>query len=144
MAAKVAGAWCLYRQIRYKTEAYRCCVVLGGKAPRKKLLPIILSYRCARVRTLDGPATERAGRLEAMPVQIKKLSDRFADYDLTIKCKKCGHVRVTDPHALAKILGWEATLETVGARLRCSRSHCRGQCELHAQPTRKPRGAMPS
>jgi len=52
-----------------------------------------------------------------MPAPVKKLSDRFADYDLSIKCKKCGHTRVTDPHALAKILGWEATLEEVAVRL---------------------------
>jgi hypothetical protein len=80
----------------------------------------------------------------AMPAPIKKLSDRFADYDLSIKCKKCGHVRVTDPHALAKILGWEATLETVAARLRCSRCHSRGQSELSAQPQRRPRGVEPA
>jgi hypothetical protein len=43
-------------------------------------------------------------------------------------------------HALAKILGWEATLDTVASRLRCSRCHRRGQCELTAQSQRKPCG----
>jgi hypothetical protein len=79
-----------------------------------------------------------------MPAPIKKLSDRFADYDLSIKCRKCGHVRVTEPHALAKILGWEATIESVAARLRCSKCHARGQCELKAQAQRRPRGVRPS
>src|SRR5215510_4575171 len=79
-----------------------------------------------------------------MPAPVKKLSDRFADYDLSIKCKKCGHIRVTEPHVLAKILGWEATLETVAARLRCGKCSCRGQCELTAQAQRRPRGAGPS
>jgi hypothetical protein len=56
-----------------------------------------------------------------MAAPVKKLNDRFADYDLSIKGKRCGHVRVTGPHALAKILGLEATLETVASRLLCSK-----------------------
>ena len=32
------------------------------------------------------------------PAPVKKLRDRFADHVLSIKCKKCDHVRVTDPH----------------------------------------------
>jgi hypothetical protein len=79
-----------------------------------------------------------------MPAPTKKLRDRFADYDHSIKCRKCGHVRVTEPHALAKILGWEATIESVAPRLRCSKCHARGQCELTAQAQRRPRRVRPS
>lgn len=75
-----------------------------------------------------------------MPAPVKKLSDRFADYDLSITCKKCGHVRVTEPHVLAKILGWETPLTTVAQRLRCSKCHARGECELTAVNQSKPRG----
>jgi hypothetical protein len=88
--------------------------------------------------------TGRRWQISAMPVPVKKLSDRFADYDLSIRCRKCGHTRVTEPHALAKILGWEATLEAVAARLRCSKCSARGQCELKAEAQRKPRGVGPS
>jgi hypothetical protein len=75
-----------------------------------------------------------------MPAPIKKLSDRFAGYDLSIKCRKCGHVRATEPHALAKILGWEATIESVAARLTFSKCQARSQCELTPQVQRRPRG----
>jgi DNA-directed RNA polymerase subunit RPC12/RpoP len=74
-----------------------------------------------------------------MPVPITKLSDRFADYTLRIRCKKCGHERTTDPHALAKLLGWETPLTTVAARLRCSRCNLRGECELTAMNLPKSR-----
>ena len=75
-----------------------------------------------------------------MPAPINKLSDRFADYTLRICCKKCGHVRTTEPHALAKLLGWETPLAVVATRLRCSKCHARGQCELEAMSQTKPRG----
>jgi hypothetical protein len=75
-----------------------------------------------------------------MPAPITKLSDRFADYLLRIRCKKCGHERTTDPHALAKLLGWETPLTTVASRLRCSKYHVRGECELAATNQPKPRG----
>lgn len=74
-----------------------------------------------------------------MPQPITKLSDRFADYTLRIRCKKCGHERHTEPHALAKILGWETSLTTVALRLRCSKCHVRGECELMAGNTPRPR-----
>jgi hypothetical protein len=79
-------------------------------------------------------------QLCTMPAPIVKLSDRFADYTLRIYCRKCKHERTTDPHALAKLVGWETPLVTVGARMRCSRCHARGECELTAINTPKPRG----
>ena len=75
-----------------------------------------------------------------MPAPITKLSDRFADYTLRIRCKKCSHERVTDPQALAKLLGWETPLAKVAMRLRCSKCNVRGECELTAMNTPKPRG----
>jgi hypothetical protein len=84
-----------------------------------------------------------AGTLPAMPAPITKLSDRFADYILRIRCKKCGHERTTDPHALAKLLGWETPLTTVAARLSCSKCNVRGECELTAMNQAKPRGYRP-
>jgi len=56
-----------------------------------------------------------------MPAPVTKLSDRFADYTLRIRCRKCGHVRETKPHALAKLLGWEAlvNIESISDCDRC-------------------------
>jgi hypothetical protein len=75
-----------------------------------------------------------------MPAHITKLSDRFTDYNLCIKCNKCGHQRYTQPHFLAKLLGWETPLTTVAARLRFSKCHVRGECELTAVNSPRPRG----
>ncbi len=52
-----------------------------------------------------------------MPAPITKLSDRFANYTLRIKCRKCGHERYTEPHFLAKLLGWETPLTTIVAKM---------------------------
>jgi hypothetical protein len=92
---------------------------------------------------MDWP-TKALARFRVMPAPIKKLSDRFADYTLRIRCQKCGHERTAEPHALAKLLGWEATLTTVAARLRCSKCNVRGECELTAFNTPKPRGYRPT
>lgn len=80
------------------------------------------------------------GHLFGMPSPITKLSDRFADYTLRIRCRKCGHERTTEPHALARLLGWETPLVQVASRLRCSKCHARGECELTAINQPKPRG----
>jgi len=46
------------------------------------------------------------------PPLIQKLSDRFGDYVLVITCRQCKHGRRTEPHALAKLLGWDAAKQT--------------------------------
>jgi|KBSSwiStaDraftv2_1062776.scaffolds.fasta_scaffold13110_5 hypothetical protein len=70
---------------------------------------------------------------------IKKLSDEFGDYLLTIGCRKCRHVRITEPRTLAQIVGWDTPLTTLEKRLRCS--SCGGKdCELTANPRPRPRG----
>jgi hypothetical protein len=79
-----------------------------------------------------------------MPIPIAKLSDRFADYTLRITCRKCKHERLADPHALAKLLGWEVSLTTVASQLRCSKCGARGECELSAVNTPKPRSDKPA
>ena len=53
-------------------------------------------------------------------LSIKKLSDNFGQYVLTLKCH-CGHSRITRPDALARFMGWDAELEHVVKRMRCSR-----------------------
>jgi len=74
------------------------------------------------------------------PPKVTKLGDEFADYVLTIACRRCRHVRITEPKALAKVVGWEITLDALALRLRCTQCGTLGDCELtpHARP--RPRG----
>lgn len=71
---------------------------------------------------------------------IATLSDSFLDYPLRAKCLKCGHERHTEPHALAKFLGWETPNHRAG-RLRCSKCNVRWEYELTTSNQLKPRGA---
>ena len=50
---------------------------------------------------------------------IKKLDDCFGDFLVRVTCK-CGAVREITNEALARLVGWKATLEALAPRLRCS------------------------
>ena len=66
-------------------------------------------------------------------LKVEKLSDEFGQYDLLLKCEGCGHERRADPQTLAKICGWEARLEEVAKKLRCSKCgerRCRARALL--------------
>jgi hypothetical protein len=52
--------------------------------------------------------------------RIEKLSDEFGQYELFLKCESCLHERRTSPHKLANICGWDAKLNDVVRRMRCS------------------------
>ncbi len=54
------------------------------------------------------------------PLTVTKLSDHGGQFILTLKCGHCGHLREAQPVVFARIVGWEATLESVLRRLRCS------------------------
>ncbi len=71
--------------------------------------------------------------------QIEKLSDEFGQYTLILKCAACGHERTAQPHTLARLCGWDARLEEVEKRMRCSKCG-KKNCNLKASPSRKPRG----
>jgi hypothetical protein len=73
---------------------------------------------------------------------VTRLSDEFGQYVLILRCTDCGHERETYPNLLAHILGWDATLEAVEKRLRCSKcgKKC---CHIRAMPSQKPRGVRP-
>jgi hypothetical protein len=45
------------------------------------------------------------------PMKIEKLGDQFGQCELDLKCEVCGHARRTTPHLLARICGWDATLD---------------------------------
>jgi hypothetical protein len=69
------------------------------------------------------------------PLTIVKLSDHFGQYVLTLKCE-CGHTRIAQPQTLAAITGWDALLNEVLKRLRCS--HCGARkCSATVRPETK-------
>lgn len=70
---------------------------------------------------------------------IDKLSDEFAQYTLVLKCAECGHERKAEPHTLGRLCGWDARLEDVAKRMRCSKCG-KKRCALRAFPLKKPRG----
>ena len=70
---------------------------------------------------------------------IDKLNDEFGQYSLDITCGACGHKRTAGPHTLAKLCGWDARLEDVAKRMRCSKCG-KKQCTLRATELVKPRG----
>ena len=72
-------------------------------------------------------------------LHITKLSDEFGQYTLVIKCEPCGHERIAEPHTLGRLCGWDARLEDVARRMRCSKCG-KKKCTLRAVAPRKPRG----
>jgi hypothetical protein len=71
-------------------------------------------------------------------LNIQKLSDEYGQYVIYLKCS-CGHIRRCHPHTLAAFAGWEARLEEVVKRLRCSKCNLK-QCTARAVAMTTPRG----
>lgn len=71
--------------------------------------------------------------------RIEKLSDEFGQYTVVLRCKACEHERITEPISLVRMCGWDARLEDLAKRMRCSKCGAK-QCALHTYPPRKPRG----
>ncbi len=69
------------------------------------------------------------------PLTIVKLSDNGGQYVLTLKCT-CGHIRTARPETLAGFAGWEAELDSVVKRLRCSKCGKR-RCTFDVRPETK-------
>jgi DNA-directed RNA polymerase subunit RPC12/RpoP len=72
-------------------------------------------------------------------LRIEKLGDEFGQYTLVLKCSACAHERHTPPHALARLCGWDARLDEVTMRLRCSKCGQK-KCTWRVYPPQKPRG----
>ena len=70
---------------------------------------------------------------------VGRLSDEFGQYLLYLKCSECAHERQTYPNLLAHLCGWDATLQAVEKRLRCSKCG-KKRCHIRAVPLQKPRG----
>jgi hypothetical protein len=73
------------------------------------------------------------------PFHVEKLSDEFGQYTLILTCSACGYERVTAPKILGRLCGWDARLEDVAKRLRCSKCG-KKKCTARAVPAQKPRG----
>ena len=73
------------------------------------------------------------------PFHVEKLSDEFGKYTLILTCSACHYERVTTPQTLGRLCGWDARLEDVAKRLRCSKCG-KKKCTAWAVPLRKPRG----
>jgi hypothetical protein len=71
--------------------------------------------------------------------KINKLSDEFGQYTLVLQCSGCGHERHAQPHALARLCGWDTSIDHVVRRLRCSKCG-KKQCTWRAYLPTKPRG----
>ncbi|MGO9930879.1 MAG: hypothetical protein ACLPV8_03575 [Steroidobacteraceae bacterium] len=86
----------------------------------------------------------RASRIVTIRVMpggfhIDKLSDEFGQYTLVLTCSECGHERKAEPLMLGRLCGWDARLEDVAKRMRCSKCG-KKRCSLRAFPPKKPRG----
>ena len=73
------------------------------------------------------------------PLTIEKLSDNFGQFVIILKCGQkcsCGHVRRAAPRTLAALAGWDARLEDVAKRMRCSKCgkrDCQASVRLEAK-----------
>lgn len=74
----------------------------------------------------------------ALELKILKLSDEFGQYTLVLKCSACSHERHAQPQLLAKLCGWDMSIESVIRRLRCSKCG-KKQCTWRAYPPIRPR-----
>ena len=69
---------------------------------------------------------------------VDRLSDHFGQYTIYLTCE-CGHIRKCSPHVLAGFVSWDARLEDVVRRLRCSKCG-KKQCTARVVEPVKPRG----
>jgi len=89
-----------------------------------------------------GPIACRQSRWMRRELHVDKLSDEFGQYEILLTCK-CGRTRTAYPRTLAAIAGWDARLEDVAKRMRCTKCGKRG-CEATVHPLVAPRGRGPS
>jgi hypothetical protein len=71
-------------------------------------------------------------------LKIIKLSDEFGQYVLLLTCTACNHTRRAYPASLAAFAGWEAKLDDVVKRMRCTKCRER-KCVARAMREVAPR-----
>jgi hypothetical protein len=70
-------------------------------------------------------------------VKVEKLCDEFGQYLIYLRCE-CGHERRCYPRTLAAVAGWDARLDDVARRMRCSKCNAK-KCTARAVPLSTPR-----
>ena len=75
---------------------------------------------------------------EMRDLAIDKLSDEFGQYVIYLRCT-CGHIRRCQPQTLAAFASWDARLDDVVRRLRCSKCHEK-KCTARTVAMTAPRG----
>lgn len=91
------------------------------------------------MRTGDPRYCARMMPRDAAPLTVTKLSDYGGQYILLLKCSHCSHFREAQPAVFARFVGWEATLESVLGRLRCSRCGALRCTATVRRPTKRDR-----
>ena len=72
--------------------------------------------------------------------KIEKLSDEGGQYLVILKCDECNHTRRCYPHTLAAMGGgWEARLDDLVRRMRCSKCNAK-KCIARTMRETAPRG----
>jgi hypothetical protein len=71
-------------------------------------------------------------------LKVENLCDEFGQY-LIYLCCECGHERRCYPRTLAAVAGWDARLDDVAHRMRCSKCNTK-KCTARAAPLTTPRG----
>jgi len=96
------------------------------------------SYSIGGALELDGLECVGTVTIRGMSAgfQIDKLSDEFGQYTLVLKCAECGHERKAEPRTLGRLCGWDARLEDIAKRMRCSKCG-KKRCTLKAFPPKK-------
>src|SRR5580698_6386460 len=102
---------------------------------------VVDAIQCRRRPRTGWTQPQPAATIGAMAADfhINKLSDEFGQYTLVMKCSECGHERKAEPLTLGRLCGWDARLEDVAKRMRCSKCG-KKRCTLRAFPPKKPRG----
>ena len=125
------------------------CAAAGGlrllsitqNLPGRRLTARNRLYSVHRSHELDGRRGRPAVTIGVMAgaFHIDKLSDEFGQYTLVLKCAECGHERKAEPMTLGRLCGWDARLDDIAKRMRCSKCG-KKRCTLKAFPPKKPRG----
>lgn len=65
-------------------------------------------------------------------LKVEKLCDEFGQY-LIYLCCECGHERRCYPRTLAAVAGWDAKLDDVARRMRCSKCNQKNMETIRAR-----------
>ena len=71
---------------------------------------------------------------------VKKLDDRFGQFLVRVKCPACGASRDIAAEALARLVGWSTSLDSLTPRLRCSKCGAKGAATVTPVGLPRPRG----